>query len=411
MEHTLIASVLSHAHCFADTSSIACAVFDYTYRNFVPEAPVSFCKNCAKAANGDCIPQHTHLYGCFEAERWSGLYIYYCPLGLTFVSTVIHEDSQAAYALISGPLCMGTVADIVSDNGGLMLDEILQLPIRTPGQVNSLARTQKALCMFLSSKDAAWAHDAAQGQFKLMNTLYDVTKEMKNQGQGRYPVEIEQQLQHMIVQGDKDGARELINQLLGHLYFNTSGDFPVIKERAKELVILFSRASIEGGADIQQIFGQNRNIMSEIDRFDSLDQLSTFLTSIFYRFVSYVFDFSNIEHTDIMHKAVNFVRENYACKLTLDDVAEHVYLSRSYLSKLFKEELGVSFTDFVNNIRVEKSKALLQNHSLALAEIADLVGFSDQSYFTKVFSKSVGMSPGQYRKNRGQARSSTPNKL
>jgi AraC-like DNA-binding protein len=56
----------------------------------------------------------------------------------------------------------------------------------------------------------------------------------------------------------------------------------------------------------------------------------------------------------------------------------------------------------LNQIRVERSKDLLRDHSISLAEITEMVGFEDQSYFTKVFNRHAGMSPGQFRKNRGQ---------
>ena len=60
-----------------------------------------------------------------------------------------------------------------------------------------------------------------------------------------------------------------------------------------------------------------------------------------------------------------------------------------------------NFANYVNNLRVEKSKILLMDQSINLIDLAAMVGFEDQSYFTKVFKKVVGVSPGKYRENRG----------
>lgn len=395
----LLSGVIVSAKGFAEACTMRVSVFDFTTRNFLSEMPCSFCDACHMKDGGQCLPGTAHTYGCFEAERWNGLYVYYCPLSLAFVSSLVFEGERAAYAVVTGPIVLGQLEDIPM---GSMTERIKQLPQRAPFGINALSRLQWTMCMYLSGRSMANGREKSTAQQSLHNTLYELTEAMRA-GQGaRYPLEIEQRLQHMIRHGDKQGARELINQLLGTLYFNTAGDFALIKQRAKELIVLFSRASVDGGADVLKIFPQNRDLQSEIDHIGGLDELSQLLTAVFYRFVGYVFDFSKFEHADILHKAVGYMRENLSGKIGLEDLAEHVGLSRSYLSTILKAELGMTFTDYLNMMRIEKSKELLLNPVLSLAEIADLTGYSDQSYFTKKFAQLTGMSPGQYRKRRGQ---------
>ena len=74
-----------------------------------------------------------------------------------------------------------------------------------------------------------------------------------------------------------------------------------------------------------------------------------------------------------------------------------VYLSPAYFSRIFKKETGATFNSFLNEVRIEKSKALLRNNDLKMVDIALMVGFESQSYFTKVFKKITGISPLQYR--------------
>ena len=74
----------------------------------------------------------------------------------------------------------------------------------------------------------------------------------------------------------------------------------------------------------------------------------------------------------------------------------------SYLSKIFKEEMDCTFTGYVSRVRIEKSRELLLDGSISIADIAVMVGFEDQSYFTKVFRRTVGVSPGEYRRRGGR---------
>ena len=88
-------------------------------------------------------------------------------------------------------------------------------------------------------------------------------------------------------------------------------------------------------------------------------------------------------------------------KITLDDIADNVYLSRTYISRIFKEEMKVTLTKYINKIRIDKSKQLLLDSSLTLADVANLTGFDDQSYYSKTFRSITGMSPGKYREKHG----------
>jgi AraC-like DNA-binding protein len=212
-----------------------------------------------------------------------------------------------------------------------------------------------------------------------------------------YPLDLERKLQSAIASGDGKSAREFLNRLLGDIFFRSNGDFSVIKARALELLVLLSRSAIDGGADVEQIFSLNNDYIKEIDRFETLEQLSPWLSSIINRFVSYVFDFSDIKHSDIIHKTVDYIKENYMKKISLEDIADNIYMSRSYVSKIFNQEMNMSISTFINKIRIEKSKQFLADSSLSIAEIAVIIGFEDQSYFTKQFKLFTGLSPKKFK--------------
>ena len=105
----------------------------------------------------------------------------------------------------------------------------------------------------------------------------------------------------------------------------------------------------------------------------------------------------NISNT--IKLAVDYINENCSKKIILDDVAAHVFLNRSYLSQLFKKEMGISFGDYLEKVRIDRAKQLIRSSTKSMSEIAGFVGFSNQNYFTKVFKKVTGVSPLKYKKH------------
>ncbi|MCM3627091.1 response regulator [Paenibacillus glycanilyticus] len=105
----------------------------------------------------------------------------------------------------------------------------------------------------------------------------------------------------------------------------------------------------------------------------------------------------NKEHS-IMRDIAKYMEQHYNREVTLQDISDRFYLSREYISRRFKQEMGENVFDYLGRIRVEKAKLLLQNPNLKIAQIAEMVGYDDDKYFSKVFKKFEGQSPNQYRK-------------
>jgi YesN/AraC family two-component response regulator len=98
-----------------------------------------------------------------------------------------------------------------------------------------------------------------------------------------------------------------------------------------------------------------------------------------------------------IRRAVAFVREHYAETIGLNDVAREARLSRFHFCRLFRAETGMSFHEYLNDLRVRQAKLLLANRFLRISEIAYTVGFNDLSHFDRTFRKKVGRSPTEYR--------------
>lgn len=99
-----------------------------------------------------------------------------------------------------------------------------------------------------------------------------------------------------------------------------------------------------------------------------------------------------------IRQAVEYIEANYSKPLKLEDVAEIVYLSPHYFSDLFAKELHITFSDYIQKVRLEESKRLLINTNMNIAEIANTIGYADSRYFSKLFKKQIGIMPKEYRK-------------
>jgi ligand-binding sensor protein/AraC-like DNA-binding protein len=100
-------------------------------------------------------------------------------------------------------------------------------------------------------------------------------------------------------------------------------------------------------------------------------------------------------------KALRYIDSHFSEELRLEDIAAHVYLSPYYFSKLFKKQLGIGFTAYVTQQRMNNAKQMLQHSDWSIASIAKNLGFSQTSYFCKVFRQTFQISPQMYRDMQG----------
>lgn len=99
----------------------------------------------------------------------------------------------------------------------------------------------------------------------------------------------------------------------------------------------------------------------------------------------------------LVKEAVQYIAEHYDKQIGLNDLAQRVYVTPAHFSKVFKEEMGLTFVKWLNQYRVEEAKKLLKTTWLKTYEIAEKVGFQDYKYFSTIFKKYTGYSPRDYR--------------
>ncbi len=95
---------------------------------------------------------------------------------------------------------------------------------------------------------------------------------------------------------------------------------------------------------------------------------------------------------------MGYINNNFAEDLSLDIVSERFFISECYLSRLFKKSVGISFVDYVNNIRIKEAKYLLLKTDSSIIKISETVGYKSNTHFGRIFKNITGLSPLQYRK-------------
>lgn len=176
---------------------------------------------------------------------------------------------------------------------------------------------------------------------------------------------------------------------------NSSGnDMEFIKNYYKKLMLsLYDfRSDVRGFSKTN--YGSN--LCRMIDECESTDELSEAFVMSVNSLVS-PDDSLNYENTSRhVRRAIKYINENYYKEISLEDVADHVYLSSVHMSRLFKKETGKNLMDYVKMVRIQKAKELLDTHQYKIYEVAELVGFKDNHYFSTMFKKYVHMTPTEY---------------
>lgn len=108
-------------------------------------------------------------------------------------------------------------------------------------------------------------------------------------------------------------------------------------------------------------------------------------------------DTLSANHTNRINTVIKYIEINYHKNISLEEVAKYININACYLSNMFKRETGMYFSDYLQKIRIEKSKVLLMQPQYRIYEVAESVGFLDEKYYYKIFKKLTGVTPNQYR--------------
>ncbi|MCE5313904.1 MAG: helix-turn-helix domain-containing protein [Armatimonadota bacterium] len=323
-----------------------------------------------------------------EALRWGEPSMLLCPGGFVIWAVPVMENSVVTGGIVAEKVAVGASP---KERGTL-----------SPAQTRHAASDLLTMAEEANLTNAALLElrrVAAQRESERAEAIHELKGQNYQSIRDIYLVE-EPALIAAIKRGDRPAAREIINRVLVGIYFFGRERPTLLKSFILELVVNMSRSAVEAGGDPTELLGANYSSVVDLSRIDSEEELCAWLVSMLERMMDAIKSNKQYPSTVLLGAALKYMEDHLHEEISRDDVANVACLSPSHFSRVVKQSFGHSFTDLLSRMRVDKARELLTRTEKSLIQICLDCGFSDQSYFTKVFQKYVGKTPGEYRRFR-----------
>ncbi|MCF0187526.1 MAG: helix-turn-helix domain-containing protein [Bacteroidaceae bacterium] len=210
-----------------------------------------------------------------------------------------------------------------------------------------------------------------------------------------YPIELENQ----IFEAVRRGATSDAGAAASDFYDWMAGNYPDHVENIRLKVLEFA---LWAEHESYSIGGRKYEFLSRgeylpvVNGFEDLDEMKLWFVSKVRAATEAVANRKEDQSNSVISKAISYIENNFTKELSLDEVSRVVNVSPYYFSKLFKEEKGENFVEYLTRIRMEKAKQLLTTSDMSMKEICREIGYSDPNYFSRNFKKFTGMTPTEY---------------
>ena len=345
-------------------------------------------------------------------------YIFQCHANMVEFATAIYTMGQETYSLVCGPMLLRNtdrsfehdtwqkIEDLPLDREW-MAQAIPGIRVVPERRVQAGADLLFMMANYFAKID--WIFQKPQReitaqQAQLAEELHlEKFKQRldKRPPNNRYPGEDfyrEKELVELIKKGDRKKAKCLLDELLGTLLFRSQAHLGILKARIIEIIVIMARAAVEAGANLEEILGFKYHFFQDIHRDDSQENLYYSLMKAFDHLFECIYQNRNIRHTHLFTKAKEFIWSNYNQEISLKRLAEAMAVSPYYLSRLFRKEMGISFSEYLKAVRISIAKKLLKETTANVLEVCLEVGYQDPSYFSRVFKEKEGVNPSDYRR-------------
>lgn len=393
---------------YSNATGIPCMVLDVAHQRVVDidnSELETFFTLIDPAWKQQCLK--THLHSAVLSERFGGSYIYFGLISMLYWISPVIMHGRMDYAIIAGPVMTLDASEVLEEDVVSHIqdkDRLLELLETIPHidikRIHSLSEILRMCSGWASGYSEHHMVESRQA-LELQSRLSETIQMLKTEDAGQlhyYPIEKESALQEAIRWGDKRTAMTIMNELLGLIFFSSGNSIERISFRVMEIISILSRAAVQGGADEEKVLAKSLACQKEIRHYSSLEGISDWLGRVLHAYMEMVFISMDSEYDPTIAKALRYIHSTYSEHITLEDAAHSAGLSPNYFSNLFNAKMGTSFSSYVNKVRIQHAQRLLLDTSFPIVEIAALVGFEEQSYFSKVFKEITGLSPGKYRK-------------
>ncbi len=151
---------------------------------------------------------------------------------------------------------------------------------------------------------------------------------------------------------------------------------------------------INSGFSAEKIFGEGFTPEGYLAGADSPEEMKDRVVELYRTRIDFEKNRSASKSRDIALGAKTYIEENYMHgELAISDISEHLCVNQTYLRKMFKEQMNMTLSEYITQIRMQEAKRLITSTDRKLSEIAEDVGYADVAYFSNVFKKFYGISP------------------
>ena len=154
----------------------------------------------------------------------------------------------------------------------------------------------------------------------------------------------------------------------------------------------------ELGLCLQEINQKKYIYFNDIENAHSCEELVSIFNNVLHTIQQHITDAKQHHYGATVKACIAFIHENYQNNISLSSASRYLHVNKSYLCELFKQQIGENFNDYLCKLRIEKAKEFLRKSGHTIYTVGSLVGYSNPSYFGKVFKNIVGITPSEYSK-------------
>lgn len=212
----------------------------------------------------------------------------------------------------------------------------------------------------------------------------------------------EQQVLKIVRNGEVENLEKglFIKDEEAQALYSKSSYLRSLKNHIITLVALVSRTAIEGGLHSEIALENCDRFILLLEEASSVDDLYKLSTEMLSFYTHKVRDAKTKKYSYYINEAIHYIYSNLYTEFQQQDVANYVSVTPNYLSSLFKKETNNTLSHFIQKTRIDEAKLLLTTTNSPVLDIGVYLTFTDQSYFTKIFKKHVGLTPLQYRQKK-----------
>lgn len=218
-----------------------------------------------------------------------------------------------------------------------------------------------------------------------------------SEGLELFSIEVESQLSVKILSCDKEGAFQILDELLEDIIEHKFVNPIIMKARFIEIITTIVKVGLEAGAEQEKLGILSGRFVQEVLRSDTILDLRNQMREVISGVIEEISQGRKHMNLQVFEEAIEYINENFDKDITLEDVSGHVHISPYHFSHEFKKFTGMNFIEYLTKTRIKEAKKLLLTTDLSIGEISNQVGYDDPSYFGRVFKSMEGMPPSKFK--------------